>query len=141
MQFSHQKNYCEEKHVGLLLIGERGKRGYVLIKDFNTCTYDHTLHGEKNYFCRCCLRSFSTEEILKRCIKTFFQINDKQRIIMHKKGKYVKLKNYGRKVKPPFMIYTNFESILVPEDNGKQNQKESYTNKYQKHLACSYGYK
>ena len=35
----------------------------------------------------------------------------------------------------------NFESILMPEDNGKQNPKESYANKYQKHSACSYGYK
>ena len=39
------------------------------------------------------------------------------------------------------MIYADFESILVPEDNRKQNPNESYTNKYQKHVACSYGYK
>ena len=29
------------------------------------------------------------------------------------------------------MIYADLESILVPEDNGKQDPKESYTNKYQ----------
>ena len=39
------------------------------------------------------------------------------------------------------MIYADFESILVPEDNRKQNTNESYTNKYQKHISCSYGYK
>ena len=39
------------------------------------------------------------------------------------------------------MIYAGFESILVPKDNGKQNLNESYTNKYQKHVACSYSYK
>ena len=39
------------------------------------------------------------------------------------------------------MIYANFETILVPEDNGKQNLEESYRNKYQKHFAWSYGYK
>ena len=39
------------------------------------------------------------------------------------------------------MIYTNFETILVPEDNGKQNLEECYRNKYQKHFAWSYGYK
>ena len=39
------------------------------------------------------------------------------------------------------MIYADFESILVPEDNGKPNPEESYTHKYQKHTACSYGYK
>ena len=37
------------------------------------------------------------------------------------------------------MIYADFESILVPEDNGKQKPNESYTNKYQKHIASSYG--
>ena len=39
-----------------------------------------------------------------------------------------------------WFIYTGFESILVLEDNGKQNPNEFYTNKYQKHVACSYGY-
>ena len=36
------------------------------------------------------------------------------------------------------MIYKEFESILVLEDNGNQNSKESYTKKYQKFIACSY---
>ena len=40
----------------------------------------------------------STEEILKRHIKDCFKINDKQRIIRPKKGEYVKLKNYERKI-------------------------------------------
>ena len=35
------------------------------------------------------------------------------------------------------MIYADFESILVAEDNGKQNPNESC----QKYVACSYGYK
>ena len=33
----------------------------------------------------------------------------------------------------------DFKHILVPEDNGKQNPNESYTNKYQKQLACRHG--
>ena len=37
------------------------------------------------------------------------------------------------------MIYVDFESILVPEDNGKKNSNELYTNKHPKHVACSYG--
>ena len=31
--------------------------------------------------------------------------------------------------------------MLVSENNGKQNQEESFTSKYKKHTACSYGYK
>ena len=41
---------------------------------------------------------------------------------MPKRGEYVKLKSYERKIKSPFItIYADFESILVPDDNGKQN--------------------
>ena len=61
-------------------------------------------------------------------------------IQMPKEGEYVKFKNYKIKAKSPFTIYADFESIFVPEDNKKQNPYESYTNKYQKHVACSYGY-
>ena len=43
-----------------------------------------------------------------------------------------------KKIKSPIMIYADFESILVPEDNRKQNPNEIYRNK---HVACSYGYK
>ena len=39
------------------------------------------------------------------------------------------------------MIYADFESILVPEKNGKQNPDEPYTNKHQNPVGCSYGYK
>ena len=52
-----------------------------------------------------------------------------------------KFKNYERKIKSQFMIYADFESILVSEDNGWQNPEESYANKYRKHILCSYGYK
>ena len=60
---------------------------------------------------------------------------------MSKKGEYIKLKNVRRKIKSPFIIYADFESILVSEDNEKQNPNESYTNKYQEHISCSYGYR
>ena len=60
---------------------------------------------------------------------------------MPKKGEYIKFKNFERKLKSLFMIYADFESLLVPQGNGKQNLTEFYTNKYQRHVACSYGYK
>ena len=39
------------------------------------------------------------------------------------------------------MMELDFKSILVPVDNKKQNQDESYVSNYQKYVACSYGYK
>ena len=67
--------------------------------------YGNTLYHEKEHFCRYCLQAFSTQEILKRHIKDCFKINGKQRIIMPKRGGFVKLKNYERKIKSPFIIY------------------------------------
>ena len=46
-----------------------------------------------------------------------------------------------KKIKLLLIIYADFESILVPEDNEKQNSEKSYIKKYQKLIACSYGYK
>ena len=57
------------------------------------------------------------------------------------KGEYVKFKNFERKIKFPFIIHADFESISVSKDNGKQNPNESYTNKHQKYVTYSYGYK
>ena len=62
-------------------------------------------------------------------------------IKMPKKTKCVRFKNYKRKIKSLFVTHADFESILVQDDNGKKNLDESHTNKYQKHVAFSYGYK
>ena len=56
-----------------------------LLNVFNTFVYDHTLLRRKKYFCRYCLQAFSTDEKLKRPFKGCFLVNDKQRIIIHKK--------------------------------------------------------
>ena len=93
----------------------KGKRHYVLIPDFNTFMHDHTLHCGRKHFCCYSLQAFSTEEILKRHIKDCFKIDGKQGIKMPKNGEYLKLKNFERKIKAPFMTYADFENILVPE--------------------------
>ena len=84
------------------------------MEDFNTFMYGHTLHRGRKHFCGYCLQALSTEKILKCHIKDGFKINSKQNIIMPKKVKYVKFKNYERKIKSSSIIYAYFESILVP---------------------------
>ena len=50
-----------KKHVDLLLIEEKNKQQYVLIKDLNTLMYDHTLRSGRKHFYHYCLQDFSTE--------------------------------------------------------------------------------
>ena len=113
------------------------KKNYILIKDFNRFMYNHW----RKRFCRCCLHALITEELLTHPVKDRFKIDTKQKIKMPKRSEYVKFRNFERKIKSPFMIHVDFESILVPEDNGKQTPNASYTKKYQKYVACSYGFK
>ena len=56
---------------------------------------------------------------------------------MPKKSKYVKVKT---KV-TIYDLWRFWKYISAIEDNGEQNPKESYTNKCQEHIACSYAYK
>ena len=133
------KKIFEEKHVDLSLI-EKYKRHYVLINDFNTVIYDHTLHCGKNV---------SDSIFYRLSVQTKFQKIRPMNALKLKvnkwlrslKGEYIGFQNYERKIELPFLIYADFESILVPKEKGWQNSDESYTNKYQKHVACSYGYK
>ena len=100
--------------------------------------YDHTLHHGRKCFCCYCLQALSTGQISKCNINDGFKINSRQMIQMPKEGEYIKFKKFERKVNSPFIIYADSESILVPEDNGKQ---KILSHKYQKNVACSYGYK
>ena len=44
------KKCCQENHFHLLLIDEKGKSHYILMKDFNTSMHNYTLHRRKNFF-------------------------------------------------------------------------------------------
>ena len=98
-------------HADLLLLEEKDKNHYVLIKDFNTFMYDHAFYCRRKHFYRYCLQAFSTPELLKSYIDDCLKINGKQMIKMLKSHEYVIVENYERKLKLSFMIYTYFKSI------------------------------
>ena len=103
------------------MIEEEDQFHYVLIKDFNTFTYNQTLHHGRKHFCSYYSQSFDTAQIWERQDNYHFEVNGKQMIKIVKKAGFVKFKNYTRKVKSPFRIYADFERILVLENNEKQN--------------------
>ena len=116
----------------MLLTEKEGQSQYVFIKIFNTFRYNQTLNPDRKHFCRYYLKFFSTSQILEIHANDYFGINWKQII---KKDEIVKLKNYTRKIKSPFMTLADFQNILIPENN------ENQTKMSQNLVACSYGYK
>ena len=130
-----------QDHMELLLINKDKKNHYVLIKNFNKFMFDQTKHNCKKYFCMYCLQCFSREDVLAEHVKNCLSINGKQAIKMPKKGQHVNFRNYHKQIPAPFVIYADFEAITEKVHGCLPNNEKSYTEAYQKHIDCGYGYK
>ena len=128
-------------HIEVLYIEEGEKRHYVYIKDFNQLMYSFTKYEGKKRFCMRCLHCFSREELLEKHSPDCFALNGTQKIDMPKPGSKVFFKNYHRIQPVPFVIYADFEALTKKIDTCHQNNNKSYTDPYQEHKACGYGYK
>ena len=60
---------------------------------------------------------------------------------MPDKNTFIKFKNYHKQLPVPFVIYADFEAISMKVDSCQKNPNKSYTEEYQKHIDCGYGYK
>ena len=129
-----------QDHMELLLINKDKKNHYVLVKNFNKFMFDQTKHNCKKHFCMYCLQCFSREDVLAEHVKNCLSINGKQAIKMPKKG-HVNFRNYHKQIPAPFVIYADFEAITEKVHGCLPNNEKSYTEAYQKHIDCGYGYK
>ena len=130
-----------QDHMELLLITEGENKHYVLIKDFNKFMFNQTKHEHKKYFCMYCLQCFSREDVLTEHKNNCILINGKQAINMPKKGDKVFFKNDHKQLPVPFVIYADFEALTEKIQGCQPNNEKSYTEAYQKHTDCGYGYK
>ncbi|XP_068749374.1 uncharacterized protein [Montipora capricornis] len=53
----------------------------------------------------------------------------------------LKFNNFHKQLAPPFVIYADFEAITEKISGCQPNNDKSYTEAYQKHTDCGYGYK
>ena len=138
-----------EDQMNLLLITKDEKKHYVLIKDFNAFMYNQSKHRERKHFCMYCLQCFSSERILANHVNNCLAINRAQAINMPKQGENIlKFNNFHRQLPVPFVIYADFEAIAKKvqgceqiEEMKNEKNKRSYTEAYQTHEDCGYGYK
>ena len=134
---------------------------YVLISDFDRLMYNFTKHKDKKHFCRGCLQCFYSTESLVEHRKYCKAINGVQANIMPEKyqdkngvwrSPCVYFKNHHKTLPVPFGIYADFECTtekisgcqpppMKKPKKGRPPEERSYTEKYQRHTACSFGYK
>ena len=131
-----------EDHIELLLITKDENQHYVLIKDFNKFMYKQTKHKERKHFCMHCLQCFSSERVLNNHKDNCIQINGTQAVNMpDKDNNILRFNNFHKQQPIPFIIYADFEAITEKIQGCRQNNDSSYTEAYQKHTDCGYGYK
>ena len=144
-----------DDHLELLYLEGENTNGettthYVYIKDFNRFMFNFTKNNSKKHFCMHCLGCFYSNESLAKHKVNCIVINGVQGIQLPekyidkngiKRTPCVYFKNHHKGLPVPFCIYADFESITEKVSSCTQSDSKSYTEKYQKHTACSFGYK
>ena len=134
------KNTNREHNVILLLIKEEGVNHYCLVKNLSRLLSSQvSKHDGKKYFCMRCLNPFNNQKALDKH-EEYCSNHEAVKIIMPKKGTMLRLKNYHRGEKVPFVIYADFESCIKSIDTCDPNPENSYTKQYQKHEPISFYY-
>ena len=111
--------------------------------------YNKSKHNERKHFCMYCLQCFLSERILANHVNNCLTINGAQAINMPKQGENIlKFSNFHKQLPVPFVIYADFEAITKKvqgceqsEEMKNEKNKRSYTEAYQTHKDCGYGYK
>ena len=135
LRLSKSKN---EQTINLLLISDGEKQHYCLIKSLSRLLSSQlTNHDHAKSFCLNCLNHFPNEEKLKiheeYCLK-----NEAIRIEIPEKGTFISFIHHNRSIKVPFVVYADFEAFTEEIPISKQNEKCSFTQKYQKHRPSGF---
>ncbi|XP_031346482.1 uncharacterized protein LOC116174878 [Photinus pyralis] len=139
-QFSTLPTYLTkekmDKHVNLLLVQDcyeqPTKFHYVWIKNLSRLVSKKL--GKRNgqkYVCDRCLHYFHSEDKLIKHTGDCMQKNDTAIKMPTEEKKMLKFKNFKNKIKAPFVVYADLESVLKP--SAKKTA-------YQQHIPAAVGY-
>ncbi|CAG9769955.1 unnamed protein product [Ceutorhynchus assimilis] len=140
-------------HVNLLLISnDFGNNHYCLIKNMSRLISSQlSKHEKKKYLCDGCLLYFSSEQKLQAhqehdCGHVSVQLPSTN-LITNKYGEkapenILKFKNFEKKLKVPFTVYADFETIIEPVEREQKelDPENSYTIKTHKAIPYSFAY-
>lgn len=99
-----------------------------------------TKSKNKIWVCDRCLHYFYKESKLNEHVINCIQQN-KCKITMPEKNKFLTFENFRKKMDVPYVIYADIESLLVPINSSSEHDTEKKPKgAYQKHIAYCIGY-
>ena len=129
------------ERINLLLIERDENKHYVYIKDFNKLLYDQTKYEGRKNFCITCLWGFSTKKLLDQHRPDCRSLQQRAIVItMPKEGSKLEFINFHKQLKAPYIIYADFECIIIPFQGVAMDPEKSSTRQTSMHVACSYSY-
>ena len=141
LYISKMKNVQNKKKIHLLLIRYGNKQHYCLIKSLSRLFREQTGCTNKRFYCDFCLHGFTAERLLQEhnylCKK-----QDPQKVRLPQGDKaFLEFKNYFKQERIKFVIYCDFESLLVPVQGCDPDPaKHSSTTTKHIHTPCAFSY-
>jgi hypothetical protein len=110
----HITKYRFERHVNLLMISENRKNHYCWIKNLGRLLGDQDSNIRRYHYCPCCLHGFIKKRQLEKHI-SYCQTHGPQKIeLPNDDDKWLYHKDIRKQLTVPYVIYADFESILIP---------------------------
>jgi len=130
----------KEQHVNLFLISNNATMHYCLIRNLSRLLGSLKKHDGRRFYCNYCLHDFTRQDLLEghepHCRK-----NGPQKIRMPSDDNDILyFKDVHKQLKVPFVIYADFESILIPCTQENLNDDVSYTQKTHELQASGFCY-
>ena len=138
------------QEINLLMVYEDGIRHYTTIKSLSrllSSKNSNTKH--KQHFCMNCLQGFMQESSRDQH-RVHCKDNASVRVEMPKQGSTVEFKDGQNQFKVPFIMYTDFDSILElmgpqgpgslsdPIESPNPNPNQPYTNEVNQHMPSGW---
>ena len=133
------KNTCDDNAIDLLFISNDETNHYYWIKNFNKLLSTQiSKHDGFKFICKRCLNPFSLESAYNKH-KELCNLSVEVRADMPLLDTQKKIENHNKSMEVPAAIYADFECNTTKiESQTKQNEDESYTEKYQHHQPSGY---
>ena len=137
--YIHRKGQRVGREINLLMVSEDGIWHYTAIKSLSRLLSSKNSNTKcKQHFCMNCLQGF-TQELRRDQHQVYCENNESVRVEMPKQGSTIEFKDGQNQFRVPFIIYTDFESIVElmdPVELGSPNQP--YTNEVNQHTPSGW---
>ena len=133
-----RKGGNHERIINLMLISENGRKHYVAIKSLRRLLFSkNTNHKGKEYFCMNCLHGFKEETSRDEHIGYWID-NESVKVEMPYKNPRVQYSDGQFQFKVPFIMYSDFESILEPIQGPGNDPRISSTRGIDNHIPSGW---